>query len=83
LIPATLKERTSVHKVNLSIMAALLTAFALGACDKTPDPAPAQVQEAAASSSDEAPLDRNLDPAQVARGHAVYTQQVSAAAAGR
>jgi mono/diheme cytochrome c family protein len=69
-----LEERTSVQRVNSSIMAALLTALALGACDKTPEPAPAPTHAAVAGRSDKGPLERNLDPAQVERGHAVYTQ---------
>jgi mono/diheme cytochrome c family protein len=63
-----------VSQSNASIVVILSAALALGACDKTSEPAPAQMHEAATSGSDVAPLERNLDPAQVERGHAVYTQ---------
>lgn len=63
-----------MNQANVSIVVVLLAALALGACDKTPEPAPVQTREAVAGSSDVAPLDRDLDPAQVARGQAVYTQ---------
>jgi len=63
-----------VSQSNASIVVILLAALALGACDKIaePAPAPAQTHEAVAGGSDLAPLDRNLDPARVARGLAVY-----------
>lgn len=63
-----------MNQTNAFIVVVLLAALALGACDRTPEPAPAQTPEANAGSSDLVPLDRNLDPAQVARGLAVYTQ---------
>jgi len=62
-----------VKKTHMSILAALLAGLALNACDKAPAPVPGQTS-ATGSRIDEVPLDRNLDPAQVARGQAVYKQ---------
>jgi mono/diheme cytochrome c family protein len=59
-----------VNKTNFSIVAVLLAAMALGACDKAPEP----VTSSTGSTSDEAPLDRDLDSVQVARGKAIYKQ---------
>jgi mono/diheme cytochrome c family protein len=64
----------SVNRVNISILAALWAGSSLSACNKAPEPVSAQTSPAARSSSDEEPLARNLDPAQVARGQAIYRQ---------
>jgi hypothetical protein len=47
-----------VNRVNISILAALWAGFSLSACNKAPEPAPAQTSPAARSSTDEAPLAR-------------------------
>jgi mono/diheme cytochrome c family protein len=60
-----------VNSVNIPILAAVLAGLALSACDKAREPVPSQAS-ATASGTDEAPLNRNQDPAQVARGQAVY-----------
>ena len=59
-----------MKKTNIAFLVALLAGLALNACDKAPAPVP--VQTPATASTDEAPLDRNLDPAQVAQGQAIY-----------
>jgi mono/diheme cytochrome c family protein len=63
--------------MNSSIVAVLLATLALGACDKAPEPVVAQTP-ATGGMTEEAPLQRNLDPAQVARGQAVYKQHCAA-----
>jgi mono/diheme cytochrome c family protein len=63
-----------VKKTHMSILVALLAGLALNACDKAPAPVPAQTPATGSSHTHEAPLDRNLDAAQVARGRAVYRQ---------
>jgi len=62
-----------VKKADIAFLVALAAGLALSACDKAPAPVPGQTS-ATGSRIDEVPLDRNLDPAQVARGQAVYKQ---------
>jgi mono/diheme cytochrome c family protein len=57
-----------LKRPNLSLLAALITGLMLSACEKAPD----SVATQAVANQDEGPLDRNLDPAQVARGLAIY-----------
>jgi mono/diheme cytochrome c family protein len=57
-----------MKKLKLQMLASLLAGLALTGCDDTPPSSTGQVI------ADEASLDRKLDPAQVARGRAVYTQ---------
>ena len=53
--------------LKLRILATLLAGLGLAACDPVPS-------GTGQGSDGEAPFDRKLDPAQVARGKAVYTQ---------
>lgn len=57
-----------MHRMKRHILAYVLAGLALTACDRGPS------GQAGRSGADDAPLDRHLDPAQVARGQAVYTQ---------
>ncbi len=61
-----------MKKLSTLLLAAVLTSLLLSACDKTPEPAAAQMPANTDISTDEGPLDRKLDPAQVARGSAIY-----------
>ena len=56
------------EKMKLPILASLLAGLALTACDDAPSGLGGR------AGADGAPRDRKLDPAQVARGKAVYTQ---------
>lgn len=62
-----------MKRTNISILAVLLAALALGACDKPAESIADQLQ-ALDEAADTPPPDRNLDSAQAARGRAVYTQ---------
>ncbi|MBW8328629.1 MAG: c-type cytochrome, partial [Thiobacillus sp.] len=55
-----------MNKLKLQILASLLVGLALTGCDEAP------VGAAGEARAEETPLDRKLDPAQVARGKAVY-----------
>lgn len=55
-----------MNTMNLQILASLLAGLALTACDGAPS------GPASRTRADDAPLDRKLNPAQVARGKAVY-----------
>lgn len=55
-----------MKKMKLPILASLLAGLALTACDDAPSGLGGR------AGADEAPLDRKLGPAQVARGKAVY-----------
>ncbi|MHB1213536.1 MAG: c-type cytochrome [Thiobacillus sp.] len=57
-----------MKKLKLQILASLLAGLALTACDDAPSASTGR------SRAEDAPLDRKLDPAQVARGQRVYTQ---------
>lgn len=57
-----------MKKLKLQILASLLAGLALTGCEEAPS------GSAGRASADEAPLDRKLDPAQVARGQAIYSK---------
>jgi len=57
-----------MHKMKLHILASVLAGLALTACDKAPSGLGSR------TGADDAPVNRHLDPAQVARGEAVYSQ---------
>jgi mono/diheme cytochrome c family protein len=58
----------SMKKINLSLLAALCAGLILGACEKTAEPVATKMP----ARGDEGPLDRHLDPVQVARGRTLY-----------
>jgi mono/diheme cytochrome c family protein len=55
-----------MKKMKFQILASLLAGLALAGCEDAPS------GSFGPASADDAPLDRQLDPAQVARGQAVY-----------
>ena len=57
-----------MHKMKLQLLASVLAGLALTACDKAPSVL------GSGSGANDAPVDRHLDPAQVARGEVIYTQ---------
>ena len=61
-----------MKKTTPSILVVLLAVFVLSACEKTTEPVGAQTPASGDASSDEAPLDRNLDPVKIVRGRAIY-----------
>lgn len=58
--------------MNMPLLAALLAGLVLSACEKAPDSAANPIPAIGGSHADAVPLDRNLDPTQVARGQAIY-----------
>jgi len=58
-----------VNKTTPPILAALVAGLLLSACEKMPDPV---AEQPPVSSVDAVLLGRNLDPAQVARGHVAF-----------
>lgn len=66
-----------MNKEHHYAAAALFAALALGGCDKASDPVLPQasvMNHTLPEDTDEGPLDRKLDPQQVARGQAIYDQ---------
>jgi len=61
-----------MKKTYPPILAVLLAGLLLSACDKASEPAVGQSPLVEDNSADAAPLDRKLDSAQIARGHAIY-----------
>jgi mono/diheme cytochrome c family protein len=61
-----------MNKIPPPMLAVLLPILVLSACGKAPDPAATRMPAVSDSLADAVPLDRNLDPAQVARGRAIY-----------
>ena len=64
-----------MKEMKPSMLAALLAVLVLSACEKAPEPVASQMPASVDSQAEEGPLDRNLAPAQVARGHAIYDKR--------
>jgi mono/diheme cytochrome c family protein len=65
-------ERIAMKKMPPSLLAVLLATLVLSACEKAPEPVSPKTPARVDTQVEEGPLDRNLDPVQVARGHAIY-----------
>ncbi|MHB1084517.1 MAG: c-type cytochrome [Thiobacillus sp.] len=61
-----------MKELSTPLLAAVLASLLLSACDKAPEPAVPPMPAVGGALADRAPLDRNLDPTQVAHGRAIY-----------
>lgn len=62
----------SISNTHLRTLAALLTGLMLSACEQAPQPAAVQPPASREATAEDAPLNRNLHPAQIAHGRTIY-----------
>jgi mono/diheme cytochrome c family protein len=74
-----------ISRTRMPAIAALLTGLMLGACEQAPEPVAVPPRAGHETPGDEAPLERGLDPAQIAHGRVVFDRHCAQChgAAGR